>query len=115
MGCTEHANHGSHVHGAGCGHTGVGHDGHTDYLHDGHLHHVHDGHVDNHRLGVGGPNPDRCVSDHACGGHASGHVHGAGCGHEAIPHGEHIDYLVVDHLHHPHAKHCDDHGHVSVV
>jgi hypothetical protein len=27
-------------------------------------------------------------------------VHGPGCGHEAVPHGDHVDYLVDDHLHH---------------
>jgi hypothetical protein len=27
-----------------------------------------------------------------------------------VPHGDHTDYLVNDHLHHPHGNHCDDHG-----
>lgn len=36
--------------------------------------------------------------------------HGPGCGHEAVPHGDHVDYLVDGHLHHPHGDHCDDHG-----
>jgi hypothetical protein len=27
-----------------------------------------------------------------------------------VPHGDHTDYLVGDHLHHPHGDHCDDHG-----
>jgi hypothetical protein len=27
-----------------------------------------------------------------------------------VPHGDHVDYLVADHLHHPHGDHCDDHG-----
>ena len=43
------------------------------------------------------------------------HRHGPGCGHEAIPHGDHVDYLVDGHLHHPHDGHCDDHGKVEVV
>ncbi|WP_192881783.1 hypothetical protein [Haemophilus haemolyticus] len=43
------------------------------------------------------------------------HQHGAGCGHEAVPHGDHIDYLVNGRLHHQHGDHCDDHGAVSVV
>jgi hypothetical protein len=115
MSCTEHSSHGGHTHGAGCGHTAVGHDGHTDYLHDGHLHHIHDGHTDEHVMAVGGPNPDRCVPGHTCGGHGAGHKHGAACGHEAVPHGDHTDYLVSDHLHHAHAGHCDDHGRVSMV
>ena len=42
--------------------------------------------------------------------HEKGHIHGPGCGHEAIPHGDHIDYMVNGHLHHPHGDHCDDHG-----
>jgi hypothetical protein len=45
-----------------------------------------------------------------CRGHAAGHLHGAHCGHETIPHGDHVDYLVAGHLHHPHGGHCDDHG-----
>ena len=27
-----------------------------------------------------------------------------------MPHGDHVDYLVNGHLHHPHGTHCDDHG-----
>ena len=48
-------------------------------------------------------------------GHSAGHVHGPGCGHEPVPHGDHVDYLVDGHLHHPHGDHCDDHGPVKVV
>lgn len=33
----------------------------------------------------------------------------------AVPHGDHIDYLVDGRLHHPHDDHCDDHGPVEVV
>jgi hypothetical protein len=33
-----------------------------------------------------------------------------GCGHEAVPHGDQVYYLVSGHLHHPHNEHCDDHG-----
>ncbi len=32
------------------------------------------------------------------------------CGHAAVPHGDHVDYLVDGHLHHAHDGHCDDHG-----
>jgi zinc transport system permease protein len=42
--------------------------------------------------------------------HDHAHQHGPDCGHEAIPHGDHVDYLVEGHLHHPHDDHCDDHG-----
>jgi DNA-binding transcriptional ArsR family regulator len=112
--CDIHGNH-EHKHGAGCGHTGIQHDGHTDYLHDGHLHHVHGDHVDEHRLEVGGANPGDCTPNHNCGAHEQGHRHGPGCGHEAVPHGDHTDYLVEGHLHHPHGDHCDDHGRITVA
>ena len=108
-----HREHG-HQHAAGCGHTAIQHDGHTDYLHDGHLHHPHEDHVDEHRLEVGAANPDACTPSHDCTGHDAAHQHGPGCGHEAVPHGDHADYLVNGHLHHPHDGHCDDHGAVSV-
>jgi DNA-binding transcriptional ArsR family regulator len=111
----QHAHKGhDHKHGRGCGHTAVRHDGHVDYLHDGHLHHVEDdGSVSEHALEVGGKNPASCTPKHDCGGHPKGHKHGPGCGHEAVPHGDHVDYLVERHLHHPHGDHCDDHGPVQ--
>jgi len=74
------------------------------------LHHPHEGHVDEHVIEVSRQNPDSCTSDHRCGGHDAGHVHGPGCGHDAVPHGDHVDYRVSGHLHHPHGDHCDDHG-----
>lgn len=104
-----HENH-SHRHGANCGHTAVAHDGHTDYLHDGHLHHPMGDRVEEHRIAVNGANGGGCTPSHACGGHDAAHRHGPGCGHEAVPHGDHVDYLVAGHLHHPHSGHCDDHG-----
>lgn len=109
-----HAGH-THTHGSGCGHTAIRHGDHIDYLHDGHLHAPHEGHYDEHVIAVDAANPDACTPDHACGAHAATHRHGPGCGHEAVPHGDHVDYLVEGHLHHPHAGHCDDHGQVSVV
>jgi hypothetical protein len=42
-----------------------------------------------------------CVADHK---------HGAGCGHESVPHGDHVDFLVEGRLHNPHGDHCHDHG-----
>ena len=36
------------------------------------------------------------------------HVHGEGCGHVAIPHGDHTDYLHDGHLHHKHEDHYDE-------
>ncbi|MBX3472588.1 MAG: hypothetical protein KF878_37530 [Planctomycetes bacterium] len=100
-----------HQHGQNCGHVAVKHGDHTDYLHDGHLHRPHEGHVDECVVDVGQGNPSDCTPQHACGKHDASHSHGKGCGHEAVPHGDHTDYLVDGHLHHPHGgKHCDDHG-----
>ena len=53
-------------------------------------------------------------ADHRCAEHEDGHEHGPGCGHEAVPHGDHVDYLVGGHLHSPHGDHCDDHGPVTL-
>lgn len=105
----------SHSHGPGCGHTTIKHGDHIDYLHEGHLHSVHGGHghVHEHTLTEGGANPSACTPAHACEGHDAKHSHGSGCGHEAVPHGSHTDYLVKGHLHHPDKEHCDDHGAVA--
>jgi hypothetical protein len=105
----------SHQHGPNCGHKAVRHNGHVDYLHDGHLHHHGAAGVEEHALAVDGTNPATCTPGHACGGHAQQHQHGPGCGHEAVPHGDHVDYLVNGHLHHPHGDHCDDHGPVHLA
>lgn len=112
MGCNTHGDH-SHKHGEGCGHTSIGHDGHTDYLHDEHMHHMHGDHVDCHSIDEGGANASGCTPEHKCGAHDAGHKHGKGCGHDAVPHGDHVDYLVGGHLHSPCGDHCDDHGKVS--
>lgn len=108
-----HEDH-DHRHGSGCGHTAIRHGDHLDYLHDGHLHHQNaDGTVEEHALAVSERNPDGCTSPgHSC---ADGHRHGPGCGHEAVPHGDHVDYLVNGRLHHPHGDHCDDHGPVELA
>lgn len=113
----EHHSHGehSHVHGPGCGHVGVVHEGHIDFLHDGHLHHPHGDHVCEHVIAVDASHPDCCDGGQASHGHDALHVHGAGCGHEPIPHGDHVDYLVGGRLHHPHGTHCDDHGELALT
>lgn len=110
----EHENH-SHQHGPSCGHIGIVHEGHVDYLHDGHLHHQSGGTVEEHVLPVDTANPASCTPAHDCGGHEKGHQHGPDCGHEAVPHGDHVDYLVDGHLHHPHGDHCDNHGTVKKI
>ena len=112
--CKTHPNH-DHVHGPGCGHPAILHNGHIDYLHDGHLHHPHQGHVDEHVLEVTAENPASCTGGVGAVGHEAGHVHGPGCGHPAVPHGDHVDYLVNGRLHHPHNGHCDDHGQVVLA
>jgi zinc transport system permease protein len=38
------------------------------------------------------------------------HEHGPGCGHEAVAHGDHVDYLHDGHRHAPHEGHYDEHG-----
>lgn len=110
-----HEDH-DHSHGPACGHTAIQHEGHTDYLHDGHLHHTEgDGTITEHSLPATGANPSGCTPQHECAGHEASHVHGPDCGHEPVPHGDHTDYLVDGHLHHPHGTHCDDHGPVNVL
>ena len=103
-----HANH-PHQHGPGCGHTGIQHEGHVDYLHDGHLHHASGGVVEEHQLAVDATNPAACTPSHDCGGHAKGHQHGPGCGHEAVPHGDHVDYIHDGCRHAVHGDHYDEH------
>ena len=103
----------THHHGAGCGHIAVQHEGHVDYLRNGHLEHEVGDHVEEHLIAVTTKNPDGCTPPSA--GHDKAHVHGPGCGHPAVPHGDHIDYLVDGRLHHPHGDHCDDHGPLKVV
>lgn len=114
MNCTKHENH-DHTHGPDCGHTGIKHGDHVCYLHDGHLHRPHEDHVDECSIQVSDGNPGACTSGHDCSGHEASHVHGPDCGHEAVPHGDHIDYLVDGHLHHHHDGHCDDHGPVELA
>ncbi|GAA1623791.1 zinc transporter permease [Georgenia ruanii] len=41
------------------------------------------------------------------------HVHGPGCGHETVQHGDHVDYVHDGHRHAEHAGHYDEHGEES--
>jgi hypothetical protein len=109
--------HHDHAHGPGCGHMGIRHGDHVCYVHDGHLHHMlTDGNVEEHTLEVTTANPTGCTSGGTgCGGHDHDHVHGPECGHEAVPHGDHVCYIVHGRLHYQHGNHCDDHGPVTVV
>ena len=38
-----------------------------------------------------------------------GHLHGPGCGHPAVEHGDHDDYIHGGHRHAPHGRHYDEH------
>lgn len=38
-----------------------------------------------------------------------GHQHGTECGHPAVPHGDHVDYVHDGHRHAPHGAHYDEH------
>ncbi|MEE8602065.1 hypothetical protein [Euzebya tangerina] len=107
-----HSSH-DHTHSPDCQHKAVAHDDHHDYLHDGHLHHVGASGLEEHTLGVDDTNPAACTPEHNCDAHDSGHTHGTDCGHAAVPHGDHVGYLVDGHLHHPHEGHCDYHGRIA--
>ncbi len=110
--CKKHKGHHDHKHQDGCGHTKIKHGNHVDYLHDGHLHHAHGEHYDEHSIEVSSKNPDECKPiSNDC----KEHKHGPDCGHEAVPHGDHTDYIVDGRLHHPHGDHCDDHGSIEVI
>ncbi|MCL1923398.1 MAG: metal ABC transporter permease [Propionibacteriaceae bacterium] len=37
------------------------------------------------------------------------HIHGPDCGHPAVRHGDHLDYIHDGHLHAPHGEHYDEH------
>jgi len=111
MPCDKHHSAEEHTHGPGCGHTAIKHGDHVDYVHDGHLHHLHGDHYDEHTIEPSDINPAGCHPSNTCGDH----VHGPECGHEAVPHGNHICYIVDGRLHHVHDGHCDDHGPVDIV
>lgn len=107
-----HSGDHTHEHGPACGHVAVHHGDHIDYLHEGHLHHPHEGHVDEHVIAADEAHPTGHTAPIAC---DAAHRHGAGCGHEAVPHDDHVDYLVDGRLHRPHEGHCDDHGPLATV
>lgn len=93
-----------HEHGPGCGHKAVRHGDHSDYLHDGHLHSLAGTKVAEHVIEVDRGRPAACAPVECSAKH-----HPAS-GHPAVPHGDHVDYLVDGALHHVHGDHCDLHG-----
>jgi hypothetical protein len=91
--------HTDHQHSDGCGHVAFPHGDHTDYAHDGH--------VD--RADAGGGWQECTTSGHSVVQGEHGHAHGEGCGHVAVPHGDHTDYLHDGGRHAGHEGHYDEH------
>jgi hypothetical protein len=50
------------------------------------------------------------TAGHNCEHHADDHEDGPDCGHEAVGHDDHVDYVVGVHLHHPNGDHGEHHG-----
>src|SRR5690349_14157855 len=53
-----------------------------------------------------GPHRTHDLTDHD-------HTHGDGCGHRAVPHDEHLDYLHDGHWHAAHDGHYDQHLNIN--
>ena len=51
--------------------------------------------------------PVRPVEHETADGHA--HEHGPDCGHIAVRHGDHVDYVHDGHRHAAHGEHYDEH------
>ena len=47
--------------------------------------------------------------DHTVAPEDHSHEHGDACGHLAVPHGDHVDYVHDGHRHAPHGSHYDEH------
>ena len=48
-------------------------------------------------------------ADHTAVPEEHAHEHGPECGHAAVPHGDHVDYVHDGHRHAPHGSHYDEH------
>ncbi|WP_292607313.1 metal ABC transporter permease [Nocardioides sp. REDSEA-S30_B4] len=55
------------------------------------------------------PFDDEIPEDHHDVSEGHTHQHGADCGHVAVPHGDHVDYLHDGHRHAAHGRHYDEH------
>ena len=55
------------------------------------------------------PFDDEVPDDHHDVSEGHTHQHGEDCGHVAVPHGDHVDYLHDGHRHAPHGRHYDEH------
>ncbi|MDZ5078330.1 zinc transporter permease [Nesterenkonia sp. HG001] len=50
------------------------------------------------------------MTDHKTAEHTvEEHQHGENCGHEAVPHEDHVDYVHDGHRHAAHGDHYDEH------
>ena len=49
------------------------------------------------------------AAEHTVADEHVGHQHGEDCGHPAVPHGDHVDYVHDGHRHAPHGSHYDEH------
>ena len=92
-----------HVHHRWCGHPAVTHQDHVDYLHDGRVHRPCSDHVDE------APDCSEPVGTAHLPHAAHMHVHTPECGHQAVAHGGHDDYLHGRHRHAAHETHYDEH------
>jgi zinc transport system permease protein len=61
-----------------------------------------------HRARLMAPFPDEAVVPHTTTDDHP-HEHGPDCGHRAIPHGDHVDYVHDGHRHAAHGEHYDEH------
>jgi zinc transport system permease protein len=55
------------------------------------------------------PGADAERTDHTVVPEDHTHQHGDDCGHRAVPHGDHVDYVHDGHRHAPHGSHYDEH------
>ena len=60
-----------------------------------------------HRARLRQPFADDAPDEHETTDHP--HEHGPDCGHLAVPHGDHVDYVHDGHRHAPHDEHYDEH------
>ena len=55
------------------------------------------------------PLADLDADQHTVAGESHSHQHGDACGHAAVPHGDHVDYVHDGHRHAVHGSHYDEH------
>ncbi len=53
---------------------------------------------------------DTVAQEHRAHSEHGEHRHGPECGHQALPHDDHVDYLHAGHRHFEHDGHWDEHG-----